>query len=141
MSSCGSCANVVPRTVGDPYQLSEEGSEVEMDQKADEIKRLQGCINDLISVLALPARSAGRSWNRSSWLPAGQFPDGERKAPLARSSEPGGDGVTRGPTLERAAAVSRGARATGRRTDQTTDSRQRRVEKGNYRTQAGGGTK
>src|SRR5436309_5878250 len=55
MSSCGSCANVVPRTVGDPYQLSDEGSEIEMDQKADEIKRLQGCINDLISVLALPA--------------------------------------------------------------------------------------
>ena len=26
-----------------------------MDQKADEIKRLQGCLNDLISVLALPA--------------------------------------------------------------------------------------
>ena len=33
--------------------------EVEMEQTADEIKRLQGCINDLISVLALPAIWSG----------------------------------------------------------------------------------
>ena len=33
--------------------------EVKMEQTADEIKRLQGCINDLISVLALPALWSG----------------------------------------------------------------------------------
>src|SRR2546427_6345687 len=33
--------------------------EVEMDQTAEEIKRLQGCINDLISDLALPALWSG----------------------------------------------------------------------------------
>jgi hypothetical protein len=32
---------------------------VEMEQTADEIKRLQGCINDLISLLALPAIWSG----------------------------------------------------------------------------------
>src|SRR5213080_3151480 len=34
--------------------------EVAMDQTADEIKRLRACINDLISVLALPAIWGGR---------------------------------------------------------------------------------
>src|SRR5216684_2438282 len=33
---------------------------MEMEQTADEIRRLQGCINDLISVLALPAMWSGQ---------------------------------------------------------------------------------
>ena len=35
--------------------MNDLASEVNTEQKTDEIKRLQGCINDLISVLALPA--------------------------------------------------------------------------------------
>ena len=31
-----------------------------MEQTADEIRRLQGCINDLISVLAIPAMGRGQ---------------------------------------------------------------------------------
>jgi PAS domain S-box-containing protein len=34
--------------------------EVQMENAADEIKRLQGCINDLISIMALPAIWSGR---------------------------------------------------------------------------------
>src|SRR5262245_267251 len=53
MSSCGSCAPAAPRTMG--HTLSALTRAVEMEPTADEVKRLQGCINDLISVLALPA--------------------------------------------------------------------------------------
>ena len=57
MSSCGSCANAGPRTGGHTHHLSDFCliMEVAMEHTADEIKRLKGCINDLISVLALPA--------------------------------------------------------------------------------------
>jgi signal transduction histidine kinase len=41
MSSCACCANAAPGN--------------EMEQTADEVRHLRGCINDLISILALPA--------------------------------------------------------------------------------------
>src|SRR6266446_5965834 len=47
-TSCGTCS---------PHQWSDV--EVEMEKTADEVKRLQSCINDLISVLALAAIWSG----------------------------------------------------------------------------------
>src|SRR5216684_3865747 len=57
MNSCGCCANETPRATRRPHQWSDE--EVEMEKTADEVKRLQSCINDLISVLALAAIWSG----------------------------------------------------------------------------------
>src|SRR5882724_1475681 len=57
MNSCGSCANDTPRATRRPHQWSDV--EVEMEKTADEVKRLQSCINDLISVLALAAIWSG----------------------------------------------------------------------------------
>jgi PAS domain S-box-containing protein len=57
MNSCGSCANDLPRATRRPHHRSEV--EVEMEKTADEVKRLQSCINDLISVLALAAIWSG----------------------------------------------------------------------------------
>src|SRR6266403_1639129 len=57
MNSCGCCANETPRATRCPHQWSDE--EVEMEKTADEVKRLQSCINDLISVLALAAIWSG----------------------------------------------------------------------------------
>src|SRR5216684_1955737 len=57
MNSCGSCANDTPRATRRPHQRSDV--EVEMEKTADEVKRLQSCINDLISVLALAAIWSG----------------------------------------------------------------------------------
>src|SRR6267154_2126801 len=57
MNSCASCANDTPRATRRPHQWSDE--EVEMEQTADEVQRLQSCINDLISVLALAAIWSG----------------------------------------------------------------------------------
>src|SRR5882762_9982878 len=52
MNFCGNCAN-------DAHWATRPGHwsdmEVKMEKTADEVKRLQSCINDLISVLALPA--------------------------------------------------------------------------------------
>ena len=42
------------------YSISCLAIEAEMEQTTDEIKRLQGCINDLISIQALPAIWSGR---------------------------------------------------------------------------------
>src|SRR6185295_14990393 len=42
---------------GNPHDLGQDG---EMEQKVDKISRLQGCINDLISVQALPALWTGQ---------------------------------------------------------------------------------
>src|SRR5437016_5855924 len=53
MNSCGCCANEIPRATRRPHQWSDV--EVEMEKTADEVKRLQSCINDLISVMALAA--------------------------------------------------------------------------------------
>src|SRR5437762_9528733 len=55
MSFYGSCANAAPPRIinGDSYLP------MEMDETAVEIKRLKGCINNLISVLALPAIWSG----------------------------------------------------------------------------------
>ena len=57
MNSCGSCANDTPRATRRPHQRSDV--EMEMEKTADEVKRLQSCINDLISVLALAAIWSG----------------------------------------------------------------------------------
>src|SRR6266436_6735286 len=57
MNSCGCCANETPRATRRPHQWSDV--EVEMEKTADEVKRLQSCINDLISVLALAAIWSG----------------------------------------------------------------------------------
>src|SRR5262245_43317198 len=57
MSSCGSCANATPRRMRKDHQVLTV--EVEMEQTVDEIMRLQGCLNDLVSVLALPAIWSG----------------------------------------------------------------------------------
>src|SRR5215510_11199797 len=57
MSSCGSCANATPRRMRKDHQVLT--MEVEMEQTVDEIMRLQGCLNDLVSVLALPAIWSG----------------------------------------------------------------------------------
>src|SRR5882724_8596646 len=42
---------------GNPHDLSQDG---EMEQTAAEMRRLRGCINDLISVQALPAMWTGQ---------------------------------------------------------------------------------
>src|SRR6202158_2912169 len=57
MNSCGSCANDTPGATRRPHQRSDV--EMEMEKTADEVKRLQSCINDLISVLALAAIWSG----------------------------------------------------------------------------------
>src|SRR6267143_2035661 len=57
MNSCGCCANETRRATRRPHQWSDV--EVEMEKTADEVKRLQSCINDLISVLALAAIWSG----------------------------------------------------------------------------------
>src|SRR5437016_3641399 len=54
MSSCGSYANAAPRQ---GHQVSDDGTD--MEQTPGEITRLKACINDLISVLALPAIWSG----------------------------------------------------------------------------------
>src|SRR6195256_43661 len=56
MNFCGNCANGAPRATR-PQQCSD--MEVKMEKTTDEVKRLQSCINDLISVLALPAIWSG----------------------------------------------------------------------------------
>src|SRR5882762_5970906 len=56
MNFCGNCANDAPRATR-PAHWSD--MEVKMEKTADEVKRLQSCINDLISVLALPAIWSG----------------------------------------------------------------------------------
>src|SRR5882672_5036699 len=56
MNFCGNCANGAPLATR-PQQWSD--MEVKMEKTADEVKRLQSCINDLISVLALPAIWSG----------------------------------------------------------------------------------
>jgi len=55
MSSCGNYANVAPRRMSKGCQIS--GTDIE--QTPGEITRLRACINDLISVLALPAIWSG----------------------------------------------------------------------------------
>src|SRR5882762_2167919 len=56
MNFCGNCANDAHRAARPPNWSD---MEVKMEKTADEIKRLQSCINDLISVLALPAIWSG----------------------------------------------------------------------------------
>src|SRR5262249_2021609 len=58
MRSCRSCAHAVPRRTSKGAPLSDGGSE--MEQTAGEIKRLRAGINDLISLLSLPALWSGR---------------------------------------------------------------------------------
>src|SRR5713226_3437453 len=62
MNFCGNCAHGAPLATR-PQQWSD--MEVKMEKTADEVKRLQSCINDLISVLALPAIWSG---NESSQI-------------------------------------------------------------------------
>src|SRR5438876_6873261 len=57
MSSCGSYANAAPRRMSKGGQVSGDGTD--MEQTPREITRLKACINDLISVLALPAIWSG----------------------------------------------------------------------------------
>src|SRR5258707_640211 len=57
MNSCGRCANDTRRATRRPRHQSD--MKVEMEKTADEVKRLQSCINDLISVLALAAIWSG----------------------------------------------------------------------------------
>src|SRR2546425_846324 len=42
------------------YDRAAERQDVEVEESRDEVRRLQGCINDLISVLALPAMWSGQ---------------------------------------------------------------------------------
>src|SRR5229473_2297032 len=58
MNSCSSCANDARRSTRRPDPWSD--LEVKMEKTVDEVKRLQSCINDLISVLALAAIWSGR---------------------------------------------------------------------------------
>src|SRR5438552_17616646 len=57
MSSCGSYADAAPRRMSKGQQVSDDGTD--MEQTPREITRLKACINDLISVLALPAIWSG----------------------------------------------------------------------------------
>ena len=57
MSSCGSYADAAPRRMSKGQQVSDDGTD--MEQTPGEITRLKACINDLISVLALPAIWSG----------------------------------------------------------------------------------
>src|SRR6266851_6736524 len=57
MNSCSSCANDARRATRRPDPWSD--LEVKMEKTVDEVKRLQSCINDLISVLALAAIWSG----------------------------------------------------------------------------------
>src|SRR5438105_2791189 len=56
MYFCGSCANDERPATRPPHWPD---MEVKTEKTADEVKRLQSCINDLISVLALPAIWSG----------------------------------------------------------------------------------
>src|SRR5258706_6547577 len=62
MNFYGNCANDARRATRPPHWSD---MEVKMEKTADEVKRLQSCINDLISVLALPAIWSG---NESSQI-------------------------------------------------------------------------
>src|SRR5260370_29252872 len=53
MNSCGSCAHGKRRATRRPHRWSD--LEVKMEKTVDDVKRLQSCINDLISVQALAA--------------------------------------------------------------------------------------
>src|SRR5258708_26923765 len=57
MNSCGRCANDTRRATRRPPHRSD--MKAEMEKTADEATRLQSCINDLISVLALAAIWSG----------------------------------------------------------------------------------
>src|SRR5260221_8595537 len=57
MNSCGRCANDTRRATRRPRHRSD--MKAEMETTADEVKRLQSCISDLISVLALAAIWSG----------------------------------------------------------------------------------
>jgi len=57
MSSYGSCGGVAPRSVH--RELSHWTKEVETEHTTDEVRRLRACINDLVSILALPAIWSG----------------------------------------------------------------------------------
>src|SRR5216684_3004762 len=57
MNSCGNCANDRTRATRRLHHWSD--LEVKMEKTVDEVKRLQSCINDLISVLALAAIWSG----------------------------------------------------------------------------------
>ncbi len=57
MNSCGSCANDARRATRRPHHWSD--LKVKMEKTVDDVKRLQSCINDLISVLALAAIWSG----------------------------------------------------------------------------------
>src|SRR5258708_25179428 len=59
MSSCGSYANGALRKTRTP--IEHRTMELEMEQTAAEIKRLKACINDLLSVLTLPAIWSGHA--------------------------------------------------------------------------------
>src|SRR6266404_1933610 len=51
------CVSAEPSAAGNPHDLRQDG---EMEQTVDEMRHLQGCINDLISVQALPAMWTGQ---------------------------------------------------------------------------------
>src|SRR5712664_5026540 len=51
------CVIAEPSAAGSPHDPRQDG---EMEQTVDEMRRLQGCINDLISVQALPAMWTGQ---------------------------------------------------------------------------------
>src|SRR6202521_3023954 len=57
MNSCGSCANDTRRATRRPHRRSD--LEVKMEKTVDDVKRLQSCINDLITVQALAAIWSG----------------------------------------------------------------------------------
>src|SRR5260221_14766012 len=57
MNSCGNCANDRTRATRRLHHWS--NLEGKMENTADEVKRLQSCINDLVSVLALAAIWSG----------------------------------------------------------------------------------
>src|SRR5258707_932723 len=57
MNSCGRCANDTRRATRRPRHRSD--MKAEMEKTVDEVKRLQSCINDLVSVLALAAIWSG----------------------------------------------------------------------------------
>src|SRR5260370_4004479 len=57
MNSCGSCAHGKRRATRRPHRWSD--LEVKMEKTVEDVKRLQRCINDLITVQALAAIWSG----------------------------------------------------------------------------------
>src|SRR5207244_11397511 len=84
------------------------------------------------------AGAEGLNWRNRSRVSGSGFPSRDRETSSERSGESGIDRATRGPAPERTEAGRQRTRSTGRATNCRTCRSQRKAEKGNCRTQAGG---